>query len=66
MDIIDRASELEEAAREAAIANARKQQCLPGSPDCIDCGEEIPAARRAANPHAQRCIICQNNAERRR
>jgi phage/conjugal plasmid C-4 type zinc finger TraR family protein len=27
--------------------------------DCLDCGVEIPAARRAANPGCRRCVACQ-------
>ena len=33
---------------------------------CLDCGEEIGAARMNANPAAVRCIGCQENAEKRR
>lgn len=35
-----------------------------GSPDCKDCGEEIPRARRAAAPFSERCITCQEIFER--
>ncbi|MBW2607716.1 MAG: TraR/DksA C4-type zinc finger protein [Deltaproteobacteria bacterium] len=27
--------------------------------ECIDCGEDIPAARRKAAPGCERCIYCQ-------
>lgn len=33
---------------------------------CLDCGEEIGAARMNANPAAVRCIGCQTTKERRR
>jgi DnaK suppressor protein len=33
--------------------------------DCADCGNPIPYARLAAYPAAQRCVGCQENAERR-
>lgn len=33
---------------------------------CCDCGAEIPAARRAANANATRCVACQTEHERRR
>lgn len=28
--------------------------------DCLDCGEEIPQARREASPGCRRCLDCQN------
>ena len=34
-----------------------------GSKDCADCGEPIPARRRAAMPSATRCITCQEKSE---
>ena len=30
---------------------------------CLDCGEEIPAARLEINPRAIRCVACQTSAE---
>ncbi|WP_353981660.1 TraR/DksA C4-type zinc finger protein [Salinicola endophyticus] len=34
--------------------------------DCEECGEEIPAARRAAAPWAATCIDCQSIREEKR
>lgn len=31
--------------------------------ECIDCGEDIPEARLAAQPLASRCLACQARAE---
>lgn len=31
--------------------------------NCIDCGEEIPEARRKASPGCRRCIGCQQEFE---
>lgn len=36
-----------------------------GSAECIDCGMEIPEARRAAVPGCVRCVGCQKSKERR-
>jgi len=36
-----------------------------GCANCIDCGETIPEARRAALPHATRCAPCQEQRESR-
>lgn len=32
--------------------------------ECIDCGEPIPAARRKAIQGVQRCVACQQEADR--
>jgi phage/conjugal plasmid C-4 type zinc finger TraR family protein len=34
-----------------------------GTPRCRDCGEEIPAARLAKVPDAERCVSCQSERE---
>lgn len=67
MDNADKASELEEISRAAALAAAQQRGgTTTGSTYCIDCGDEIPAARRRANPYAQRCIECQSDYEKTR
>jgi len=35
-----------------------------GYGQCLDCGEDIPAARLHAAPEAPRCIACQEKVER--
>src|SRR3954447_1785103 len=49
---------LEEEARQVAIAQQRLAEGKYGI--CVDCGEEIPAARLEAVPEAVRCIKDQN------
>lgn len=72
MDIADKAHEVEELWREAAIRDARRiTREFPdfdelGHTLCHDCGEPIPVERLAAWPHAVRCIDCQEIADRRR
>jgi phage/conjugal plasmid C-4 type zinc finger TraR family protein len=47
-----------------AIQRARAQ--LPrgeGTLKCVDCGEEIPRARREAVPGVQLCVACQEEAD---
>lgn len=68
MDPIDRAQVLVESQTEKALTDAKRalqteREILPTSPDCQDCGEEIPAARRLAVPWASRCHYCQSEAE---
>lgn len=50
--------------REAGIAAARKPLKQAGTFDCVRCGEEIEAERRAAMPSARRCVDCQEGFER--
>lgn len=65
-DIVDRAQELEERHREAALISHRQRAsaCVgQGRFHCIDCGNQIAPARRRANPSTMRCAPCQNAAE---
>ena len=60
MDQFDRASELEQVARDKAIEyHKAKMQCGESAKDCCDCGELIPEARRQAVIGVQRCVDCQ-------
>ena len=48
------------------VLNARAR--LPigeGTPDCVECGDEIPAARRTAMPGATTCVHCQSGRDSR-
>ena len=65
MDEADRAEALIEATSANALARIQAAQQQAGQADCADCGEPIPASRRAANPAAIRCIDCQEIYERR-
>lgn len=44
---------------DGAIARIRGSLAGEGAADCADCGEPIPAKRRAALPSARRCVGCQ-------
>lgn len=46
----------------SAVLSAGKGE--EGSDFCIDCSDEIPEPRRLAVPHANRCVGCQEAAER--
>lgn len=37
----------------------------PGTLECVECGDEIPAARRQALPGVTTCIVCQAGRDRR-
>lgn len=64
MDDLDRAKQLEQQQRDTAIAAQLAKGRGQGTTHCIDCEEEIPPARRAANPNANRCIDCQSEVEK--
>lgn len=68
MDPADRASEIHErltAATKVAAAYPTTVVKRPSdaSPDCVDCGHEIPADRLAAVPLTERCVLCQGDLE---
>lgn len=67
MDNIDRATaqaEYEEQERLARLERRLKRPNFIGTTRCVDCGDPIPAARRAANPQACRCSECQHYLEK--
>ncbi len=60
----DRADQLAEAERANSVARAQASLEGAGEHFCVDCGIEIPAARRTALPSARRCITCAGFVER--
>lgn len=65
MDVVDRATELNdftEAALEAHL-NARQRHAGPSAYRCEECGDAIPEARRLAEPGTQHCIECKTYLE---
>jgi len=65
-DEIDRANDVAQNRLEGIIAGQRAALAQIGTPECDDCGEDIPPARRAAYPAATRCVHCQGRFEARR
>jgi len=69
MDDVDRAKDLEVAARQRAIDQVvhRCQETPLLNDDyqriCLDCGTLIPMPRLLVMPHAVRCVACQQNLE---
>ena len=63
----DVAQVVEELERAAALVDhiaARRMPMVPPGGTCIDCDDEIPGERRAAEPDAVRCLACQEKRER--
>lgn len=50
--------------RDAGVARSVAELRGEGAEDCIDCGDPIEAARKAAMPSARRCVSCQDRRER--
>lgn len=63
MDIIDTAAEIEELQRNAALSARRINRNVVSAEHCQECGEDIPAPRRAAVPGCQTCAECQRVIE---
>ena len=69
-DQFDRATEIEEAQREDALAQQAWRAGLAGktvadsAEACLMCGEPIPEARRLAVPGVQTCVECKRLVER--
>ena len=40
-----------------------KQAEKPSAKECVECGDEIPEARRLAIPGVQSCVYCQELSE---
>ncbi|MBJ9129238.1 TraR/DksA family transcriptional regulator [Citrobacter freundii] len=64
-DIIDTAAEIEELQRNAALSAHRTNRNAVSAEHCSECGEDIPAPRRAAVPDCQTCAECQGVIEMR-
>ncbi len=65
VDLVDSAQEHEHRLRQEALARAAARGQGAGRAECVDCGEPIPLGRRSAMPHAETCVNCQRDRERR-
>jgi phage/conjugal plasmid C-4 type zinc finger TraR family protein len=62
-DWLDEASELSQAQHEKAIANRVVYSGI-SEEFCVECGDDIPEARRVAVPGCKYCVDCQQLKER--
>ena len=62
-EIIDQANELTQQRIDMAIAAHRLNRNAVSAEHCAECGEDIPAPRRAAVPGCQTCASCQADLE---
>ncbi|EPG4624241.1 TPA: TraR/DksA family transcriptional regulator [Citrobacter koseri] len=62
-EIIDQANELTQQRIDMAVAAHRLNRNAVSAEHCMECGEDIPAPRRAAVPGCQTCASCQEEIE---
>ncbi|EPK7406938.1 TraR/DksA C4-type zinc finger protein [Klebsiella aerogenes] len=62
-EIIDQANELAQQRIDMAVAAHRINRNAVSAEHCSECGESIPAPRRAAVPGYQMCAECQGRKE---
>lgn len=64
-DDVDRAQRLNEQHQEQVLAEHRSRlaNAGPGSPVCLECGDDIPAERRKQVAGCSLCIDCQRAYE---
>lgn len=62
-EIIDAANELAQQRIDMAIAAHRIDRNAVSATHCIECGEDIPQARREAVPGCRTCADCQQIIE---
>ncbi|MDD2853546.1 MAG: TraR/DksA family transcriptional regulator [Desulfuromonadaceae bacterium] len=64
-DDADRAKPLQDNFNDELLRDRtrRRQEIGPGTSECESCGEEIPEARRKAQPSCTHCIECQTKLE---
>lgn len=63
-DIVDRATDYQAEWLEAQLAARPSAPAGPSLTICIDCGDDIPEARRAAAPGCKRCIHCESDHQK--
>jgi len=65
MDVFDQAQEMDAIFRNRAIELHRKRMEAIGDTmtHCIDCGDEIPEARRTILPGCTHCVHCAEKIE---
>lgn len=63
-DVADLAEQREAAERALGLQRVRARVAAEGTAECVECGIEIPSARRAAYPAARTCVDCQAALER--
>lgn len=56
--------QIEDTVKDAVLAARARMPSGDSASDCDDCGEPIPAERRAALPGVRTCVACQADRDR--
>jgi phage/conjugal plasmid C-4 type zinc finger TraR family protein len=57
--------QIDDTIMDAVLSARARMPAGEGETQCLECGDEIPAARRMALPGARTCIACQSARDRR-
>lgn len=57
--------QIEDTVTDGVLAARARLPAGEGSEHCVECGDEIPAARRMALPGATTCVSCQSGRDSR-
>lgn len=57
--------QIDDTVMDAVLAARARPTGGEGETHCVECGEEIPQARRRAVPGARTCVACQSGRDRR-
>ena len=57
--------QIDDTVTDAVLAARARMPAGEGTTHCIECGEEIPEARRLALPGARTCVPCQSGRDAR-
>ena len=57
--------QIDDTVKDAVLAARARLAAGVGESHCIECGEEIPLARRRALPSARTCVACQSGRDER-
>ena len=56
--------QIDDTVKDAVLAARARLAGGEGETHCVECGEEIPARRRAALPGVRTCVACQAELDR--
>ena len=57
--------QIDDTVTDAVLAARARMPSGVGTAECVECGEDIPEARRRALPGARTCVACQSGRDSR-
>lgn len=57
--------QIDDTITDAVLSARARMPAGEGETHCLECGDEIPAARRLALPGARTCVACQSTRDQR-